>query len=127
MSHEPRDSWMEHTNPRVDNPSKYVGLDNFPILDHPSWLKFYTPVQIFNPTKPIPQALLEGMKNLSWPKKKREIFWVYCQEVNQFRTSLGNAPLDERFAQEWSKVNKSDDEIGDSSSHGDSSRKIATQ
>ncbi|XP_059076736.1 uncharacterized protein LOC131875997 [Cryptomeria japonica] len=71
VRHEPQDSWVERTNPQVDDPSKY--------------------------------------------------------EVNQLRASLGNAPLDERFEQEWSKVNKSYDETGDSSSHRDSSPKIATQ
>lgn len=36
VKHEPRDSWAECTNPRVDEPSKYVGPDDFPILDRPS-------------------------------------------------------------------------------------------
>lgn len=127
VKHEPRDSWVECINPRVDDLGKYVGPNDFPILDHPLWLKFYSPVQRVNPTKPIPRALLESMKALSLPKKKREIFWVYREEVNQLRTSLGNAHLDEHFEQEWSKVNKSDDETGDSSSHGDSSLEMAPQ
>lgn len=125
VRHEPRDSWAECT--WIDDPSKYVGLDDFPILERPSWLKFYTPVQRFNPAKPIPRALLEGMKTLSWPRKKRENFWVYHQEVNQLRASLGNAPLDEHFEQEWSKENKSNDKTGDSSSRGDSSPEIVSQ
>lgn len=127
VRHEPQDSWAKRTNPRVDDLRKYVGPDDFPILDCPSWLKFYTPVQRFNPTKPIPRALLEGMKTLSWPRKKREGFWVYRQELNQFRASLGNVPLDEHFEQEWSKVNKSDDDSSDSSSRGDSSPEIVVQ
>lgn len=47
--------------------------------------------------------------------------------MNQLRASLGNAHLDKHFEQEWSKVNKSDDEIGDSSLHGDSSPEMASQ
>lgn len=127
MRHEPRKLWIERTNPRVDDPSKYVGPDDFPVMEHPSWLNFYSPIQRFNPAKPIPRALLENMKSLSWSRKKREDFWVYRQEVNQLRASLGNVSLDEHFEQEWGKVNKSDDETGDNSSCGDLSLEVATQ
>lgn len=127
MRHKPQNLWIECTNPWVDDPSKYVGPDNFSILERPSWLKFYSLVQRFNPAKHIPQALLENMKTLSWSRKKREDFWVYHQEVNQIRVSLGNVSLDECFEQEWGKVNKSDDEIGDSSSRRDLSPKVAAQ
>lgn len=63
--------------PQVDDPSVYVGLDDFHILRHPPWLIFYSPLQSFNPTKPIPRVMLESMKTLAWTKKKREDFWIY--------------------------------------------------
>lgn len=69
--------------------------------------------------------MIESMKTLAWPKKKREDFSVSQQEMGQPRANIGNDSLDKRFKQEWCQLNKSDNEIGDSSSRRDSSPKVA--
>lgn len=65
VKHEPQNLWVERTNPRVDDPRLYVGPDDFPILRCPPWLNFDSALQKFNPTKPIPRAMLETMRTLA--------------------------------------------------------------
>lgn len=100
-------------------------LNDFLVLKRPLWLSFYSVMQKYNPAKPIPQIMLEAMTLDSWPRKKREDFWVYRKEVSQPRANIGNAHLDECFELEWHQYNKSDEETGDSSPHGDSSPEVA--
>lgn len=104
-----------------------MGLDDFPILKHPPWLSFYTVLQRYNPTKPIPWLMLETMTSDAWPRKKRDDIWIYRQEVSHPRANIGNAPFDEHLELEWSQLNKSDEEIGDSSPHGDSSPEVVSR
>lgn len=105
----------------MNDPNLYVGPSDFPFLKCPLWLNFYSILQKYNLTKHIPQSMLEAMRLDSWPKKKREDFWIYRQEVNQPRANIRNSPFDERFEAEWQHHNKLDEEIADESPHGDSS------
>lgn len=118
VKHELWSSWEGHTNPQVDDPNIYVGLNDFPMLKKTPWLSFYLVMQKYNPTKPIPQTMLEAMTLDSWPRKKRENFWIYQKEVSHLRAKIGNAPLDKHFELEQCEYNKSNEETGDSSPRG---------
>lgn len=63
----------------------------------------------------------------SWPRKKREDFWIYRQEVCQLRASIKNAPFNKCFKLEWREHNKSDEETSDISPRGYSSPEVAQQ
>lgn len=126
VKHESWSTMEGCANPQEDDPSLYVGLNDFPILNCPPWLSFYSVLQRYNPAKPIPQAMSETMVANAWPQRKREDLWIYRQEVSQPRANIGNAPLDEHFDLEWRQYNESD-ETGDSLPHGYSSVKVAQQ
>lgn len=100
VKHEPQSLWEGRTNPPVNDPNLYVGPSDFTILKRPSWLNFYPILQKNNLAKPIPQSMLEVMRNDLWPKEKED-FQIYHQEVNQPRANIGNAPFDERFEAKW--------------------------
>lgn len=71
--------------------------------------------------------MLEVMTSNSWPRKKREDFWIYQKEVSQPRDNISNSPLDEHFELKWCQLNKSDEETGDSSPCVDSSPEVTKQ
>lgn len=70
VKHEPWSVMEERVNPQEDDPSLYVGLNDFPMLEHPPLLSFYSVLQRYNPTKPIPWAMRETMTTNAWPRRK---------------------------------------------------------
>lgn len=65
IKHEPQNSWLEHTNPRVDDPNLYVGPDDFPVLRRPPMAKVLFSLAEVQPREAYPSGIVGKHEDFS--------------------------------------------------------------